>query len=282
MNKIKFGFLSLVVALGLVSCNGNDYEYTPAQEAGQYNIGFGSDENMILDLSVMSTDITITREDDSEEQTIPLNIISCPDCISVPESVTFEQGSKTATITLTFSEDMLPNENYKVEFSIPEEYTQPYTPDAKSPVFSVLISKQDYEVVATCTWYDQLYFGPFGGLQIQYSPTKNLYRIRDMFVEGYDVYFFFDYASGAFYFTEANGQHIKKVATGDTYGSYGMVYMNILENNPMGYVESEEGNYFKIPLQFAVDAGALTNAAYCYIDEVEWIKKPWEENTEEE
>ena len=284
MNKIKFGFLSLVVALGLVSCNGNDYEYTPAQEAGQYNFGFVGEKNLVLAMTDTEVQVTLNRVDDTEEQTIPLKVISAPDFVTVPETVTFAQGQKQAVVTLTLGEEMTPCTTYQIQLAIDEKYTQPYDAEKAQPaVYDFTIYKEDYELVANGTFESSVAWKGSWGVSVEYSEYLNLYRIPDLIADGTNYYFHFnqDGETQEFWFTDASGSHKTAFESGYVHPSYGMMITTINESYPMGYDEDPtDGNYFYWVWKVSVSAGSF-GENYQYLT-VEWLKKPWEENTEEE
>lgn len=277
MNKIKFGFLSLVVALGLVSCNGNDYEYTPAQEAGQYNFGFVGEKNLVLAMTDTEVQITLNRVDDTEEQTIPLKVISAPDFVTIPETVTFAQGQKQTVITLTLGEGMTPCTSYKIQLAIDEEYTQPYDVEKAQPaVYDFTIYKEDYELVANGVFQSSVAWKGSWAAEVYYSAYMNLYRIPDLIAEGTPYYFHFDQdgETQEFWFTDASGSHKTAFESGYIHPSYGMMITTINESYPMGYDEDPtDGNYFYWVWKVSVAAGAF-GENYQYLT-VEWLKKPW-------
>lgn len=277
MNKIKFGFLSLVVALGLASCNGNDYEYTPAGETGQYNIGFTGEKNMTLGMDANEVQVTLSRTDDSEEQTVPLKVVTAPDFVTVPETVTFAAGQKQAVVTLTLGDGMVPCTTYRVQLAIDSKYTQPYSAEAQPAVCDFTIYKEDYEVVATATFVSSVAWRGSWDADIEYSQYQNLYRIPDFIAEGTHYYFHFDVDDDGqeFWFTDASGVHKTAIASGYVHPSYGMMTTTINESKPMGYVESEEyGNYFFWTWKVTVSAGSFGEGVQ-YLDAVKWTRKPW-------
>lgn len=284
MNKIKFGFLSLVVILGLVSCNGNDYDYTPADEAGQYNIGFVGEKNMTLAMDANEVQVTLNRTDDSEEQTIPLKVITAPDFVTVPETVTFAAGEKQATVSLALGEGMIPCTTYKIQLAIDPKYSQPYnTAEAQPAVVDFTIYKEDYELVAKAQFTSSVAWKATWDADIEYSPYLNLYRIPDLIAEGTNYYFHFadDGDNQEFWFTDASGAHKTSFTTGYVHSTYGMMTSIINESYPMGYEESEEdGNYFYWVWELRVTAGSF-GEGYQYLDIVEWLKRPWQDSAAE-
>lgn len=279
MNKIKFGILSLVVMLGLASCDKSSYEYTPAGEVGEYNIGFIGEQNQVLDASDKSLTVTLSREDATKEVTVPLEPISIPECVeSLPKSVTFKAGETTTSFDVALKDNMKFFTNYKLTFKIAEEYTQPYSADAKSPIFDITIMKNDFKTVATGTFKENVLFGSSWDQDLEYSEYLDLYRWTDLIQTGTHFYFHFNGAEGEdqeFWFTDDKGNHVDKFFSGYVHPSYGDITANINEAYEMGYESTEEGDQFYFVCKFTVTAGSFGEEYETY-DVTEWYEKPWE------
>lgn len=106
--KMKYSLLALLAVMGLASCS-NDYEYTPAGAESGNKVFFPAEllskSSYNLDLNATSFDIQIERTDTVGELTVALenrqNVNSTTQ-LTVPESVTFANGEKTATITIAY------------------------------------------------------------------------------------------------------------------------------------------------------------------------------------
>lgn len=105
---MKYSLLALLAVMGLASCS-NDYEYTPAGAESGNKVFFPAEllskSSYNLDLNATSFDIQIERTDTVGELTVALenrqNVNSTTQ-LTVPESVTFANGEKTATITIAY------------------------------------------------------------------------------------------------------------------------------------------------------------------------------------
>jgi len=279
MNKIKLTLLLAAVALGLSSCDDNEYEYTAAsQNSSEYkNIGFDCEESAVLALTDTEFEVTLSRDTAGPAVTVPVTVVSAPDFISVPSTVTFPADSVTAAITLKIGEGMKPFSNYRVQLAIPEEYSDVYSENPRPIVYNAILLKEDYETVSVFNWSDKVFFKDyFDGNEMQYSSYLNLYRCPDLFAEGTNIYFFFNHADTTFYFSDENGKKVTTFATGYEHPTYGMVSITILEDKESGVVcgYDDEEDIFYFPTKFTVSAGSF-GSCYSYFKDIEWVKKPW-------
>jgi hypothetical protein len=302
MNKIKFALVSLALVLGFTACNKNDYEYTPGKVAGEKALFFDDEENLTMALTDNEIEITLNRADAEGELTVPLKVLVAPDFVTVPSTATFAAGEDQTTIKLAIGEDMQPFTKYLVKISIPEEYTQPYSEDAGSPVYSFTILKEDWAKIADGVFTSTVALTGSWGQELQYSEYMNLYRFTDLFVEDANVYFHYDgfiqvtektaegndttYVKEDFYFTDASGKHIKKFSIGYTHPTYGLLSANINESYPMGYEESVDKETGEPVYEFywvwsiTIPDGRGFGENYQFYDVTEWVKKPWEKDVE--
>lgn len=259
----------LCTGLAFTACSEDD-EYTKGAPAGAYAVSFDSESNMVMELTQNEVEVTLARAKGDGELTVPLEHVLVPECVTAPTSVTFKNGETSAAITLTVDESMKMNVAYQIRLAIPEEYTNPYAGDAGSPVCNITILKEDYEVVAYGIFEETLLFGAEIECELHYSPSLNIYRMPSVIEDGYNFYFYFD--GEVFYFTDAAGNEVTKFESGYVDSNYGMVSVNVVAGNAMGW--DPEG-YFYFPLQWTVSAGSF-GAAYDYFVVTEWLKKPWE------
>ena len=304
MNKIKFALVSLALVLGFTACNKNDYEYEPGKATtNDREVFFDDEENLTLALTDNEVEITLNRANAEGELTVPLNVVVAPDFVKVPQSATFAAGEEQTTVKLTIGEDMKPFVKYLVKISIPEEYTQAYSEDAGSPVYSFTILKEDWADIAEGVFTSTVALTGSWKQELQYSEYMNLYRFPDLFVNDTHAYFHYDgfipvtekteegndttYLKEDFYFTDAAGKHIKKFAIGYVHSTYGMLSANINEKYDMGYVEginpeSGEPIYeFYWVWGITIPDGRGFGEDYQYYDVTEWLRKPWEERNAE-
>lgn len=277
MNKIKFGFLALLLGVTFASCDKNDYEYEPAEAVkSAYNIGFNSPETFApMSVSDDKLEVELTREDATKELTVPIQKIDVPAFVTVPASATFKQGEKTTTIVLGIGQEMKPYVNYKVMIAIPQEYTSPFEEEPKAYIYDATITKEDFAVVAHCTFISTVALTGEWEADLEYSEYLKLYRIPALIADGYDYYFHFAInADGEqeFYFTDKNGKRATAFATGYVHPSYGMITSTINEGYDMGW-DPEENEFYWV-WKMTVSAGSF-GENYQELVVNEWIKRPW-------
>lgn len=137
MNKIKFGFMSLLIALGLASCNENDYKYTAADILQNEQVAFPLTVPTTVNLTAAepSIDLALTRQ--KTEGALTVNIVAEGELtnedgtvtyITVPNSATFLDGEDKTSIRLTANLNEIGYDNVKkISLSIAEEeMTTPY------------------------------------------------------------------------------------------------------------------------------------------------------------
>lgn len=278
-NKALLIVSLLVTALGFSACDNND-DYVPGAFAGEHNIGFDSEENLVMRMSDNEISAVLTRANTEGELTIPLQALMVPECMTLPESATFADGSATADIKISISEEMKPFTEYQLSFRIPEEYSNAYAADGKSPIFNITVKKEDFKVVANGVFNSAFWNEDSWEQVLEYSPILGLFRIPNCYAEGGHWYFLFDGADN-FTFCDNEGTPVDKFLSGDVHPSYGAVSVTVLDANPMGYVTGIEGweGAFLFPLQFTVSAGSF-GSGYEYYYVSEWLEKPWETNAE--
>lgn len=275
-NKATLVIALLACGLGFTACDDNN-EYVPGAPAGEYNIGFNGQENLVLDFDQNELTVELSRANTEGELTVPVEGLIVPECMSLPEAATFADGSSTAAVTITISEDMEPFTDYQLSFKIPEKYTNAYAENGKSPIYNVTLKKEDYKVVANGEYQASVLYEDSWEQPVEYSAMMDLYRLPNCFANGTHWYFTFDGGNG-FSFTTKDGEPVSKFLCGVIHSTYGAITANVLGGNPVGYVnggvQGAEG-YFRFPLQYTVSAGSF-GANYEYLFIIEWLEKPWE------
>ncbi len=280
---MKFNKATLIIALlaagfGFTACDDNN-EYVPGAPAGEHNIGFSSTENLIIGFEQAEIQVELSRANTVGELVVPVEGLIVPEFVTLPKSATFADGSATATITLTIGEGMEAFTDYQLSFRVPEEYTNAYAEDGKSPIFNITIKKEDYKVVANGEYQATVLFEETWEQPVEYSAMMGIYRLPNCFANGEHWYFAFDGADG-FTFTDKDGEPVEKFLCGVVHSSYGAITANVLAGNFIGYIEDpEDGNYFAFPLQYTVSAGSF-GKNYEYLNINEWLVKPWESAAE--
>ena len=274
-NKLFLFVTMMAAGMAFTSCDNKD-EYVPGLPAGEHNVGFESEENQVIGMTQETIEVELTRANTEGYLAVPLEALIVPECMTLPDSARFEDGSATATIEVLVDSTMKTFTDYQLSFRVPEAYTNAYAEDGKNPVFNITVKKEDFKLVANSVFIDQVFFKTQWEQAIEYSPMLGIYRLADCFSAGTHWYFHFN-GSDEFWFTESDGTKTEKFGTGYVHATYGMIMANVNSSYPMGYdteVEGLEGEFYFV-MKFTVSAGSF-GENYEMIDVLEWIEKPWE------
>ena len=236
--------------LSLVSCRDDD-SFSPGPEVGTTEVTFADDANVTLELTDKQFDVTLQRSNTNGELTVPLIVNASPE-LTVPESVTFANGSATATITVKVSEEAKAFVDYRLDIAIPAEYAgSTYKANQTSyPRLTMIAHKEDYRMWGKMT-YTSWYFKGSWDAEVYYSEYMDLYR-SDIFTEGYPFYFRID-DDGLLEITDNTGSKKQDTVIGYNHPTYGMMFVRWLSDNYTGY---DDGAYW-LPLQYRVSAGSF-------------------------
>ena len=126
MNKFfKYTFIALlgVLTLGLSSCT-DEYDYTPASKTelggNAFLVSEGSTTLSYLPTAEQSFTFQVSRVDSTEAQTVTLS--SSNDKFTVPASVSFAAGQKTAEVKVTFNIATGTSESTRIAIADAEKY----------------------------------------------------------------------------------------------------------------------------------------------------------------
>ena len=259
LNKI-FLLAGIAVAGMWMSACSDDDDYTPGQPAGQYDVSFVDEGGMaVLALEDRSVTFTLTRANGEGELTVPLEVVQKPDFVQIPSSATFKAGETETEVKATIGEGMENFVEYVIRVNIPENLTNPYADASGSPMYNMVILKEDYAPWAEGVFAENVLFGQEWEQTLEYSAIKEIYRLPNLIAEGTHFYFKWD-GTGAddqtIYFCDADGKKTVKFATGYVHAKYGMVMANILaDKNWMGFDETD--NTFRFPIEMTVSAGSF-------------------------
>lgn len=284
LNKIYL--LGLLVMTMLASCS-DDEDFTPGNPAGDRTVAFANETNLALPISTTEFSIDLVRSDTTslEELTVPIRVLNAPSFLTIPTSATFSQGSTETSIVVKIGEGMEVFTSYSLSLIIDEEYSNPYVDSPVIPRYDITIQKEDYELYATGTFHEAVYYEDEWEVEIQYSEILDLYRIKDAIIAGTHWYFKWngpDAAEQEFYFTDSKGVKAScTVANTKYYGwfsginnpKYGDVYTTVLDGYFIGY-DPGDGTYgpeFDFPVNYIVSAGSF-GSGYEWIDELNFVK----------
>ena len=286
LNKI-FMLGTLVSAALFTACSDDDdNKYEWAKPAGNTNVTFISDEHMTLDFTATSFDVELYRPDSTAQQalTVPITVIEKPDFVTVPSEATFAAGDSVTKITVTIGEGMEAFKDYTLSIKLPNELTNPWANQAGTPIQSIKFLKEDFQLYATGTFHETVYYEDAWDVEIQYSALLDLYRIPNAVIDGTHWYFHWngpDAEEQEFYFTDSEGKKAKCEVGGTSYHgwfsgivnkTYGNVYVTVIDGNFYGYDgEAETGPEFDFPVTYRVSEGTF-GSAYEYIDNLQFVK----------
>lgn len=242
--------LVLVSAAVLSACTKED-PWTPGKPAGQNDIYFSGDNanTVVLGLSDTSFDIVLERSTTSGSVTVPVSFwVSTPGVASAEPTVTFADGSSTATLKITLA-NMDPFVNYTAKATIPEEYTQPYKDRGLYPECGFVFYKEDYKPFAEGIWYDDFWTGEYTEQTLEYSEMLDTYRVVDPWGTGSQYGFTFQWDGGDNFKLPA-----AKFDTGLYHSSYGYI-QGQLKAGDTEYDPVEKAIYFGIT--WTVSAGSF-------------------------
>lgn len=280
LNKATLIVALMATGLSFTACDDKN-EYVPGAPAGEYNIGFCNQKNLILGFTQSELEIELSRNNSEGELVVPIEALVVPEFMSLPKEATFADGSTTASITIAIGENMEAFTDYQLSFKVPEKYTNAYAEDGLSPIFNITVKKEDYKTVANGVYQGTVLFeGGTRAQELEYSAMQDLYRMPNWMGYGTAWYFSFD-GGDNFTFTNKDGEPVTKFLCGVTHSTYGSIYANVLGGNPIGYEDLDdpdmEGDFY-FPLQYTVSAGSF-GANYEYLFILNWIERPWEAKT---
>lgn len=247
INKIFLMAGLAMMSFFVSSCSDDDDDYAPGKPAGSYNITFGEQSTVVLALDDTSFPITLTRTDAGSAVTVPVEIISAPGFISVPQTVTFDSGATEATINVSVGSEMEAFVDYTLILQIAEEYTNPYKEQELASRYTATVFKEDYKHYATVEYYDDFWYEDSWEQEVEYSEYLDLYRVKMNPETEYNWTFYFKWdgkkeAGSSFAITDSNGKsNTAAQATGLVYGSYGTVFAAWSNDDFTGWDDDEQG-----------------------------------------
>lgn len=134
-SNIKYGLLSVAVALGLAACSNNEYEYTPAEVTPGAQVFFPLSNESSVDLTLASTtfNIPVQRTDSAEALTVGLKVEGDTKGIyTFPSTVSFAANQAKTNISVGVDNTKLQYDSLQtVTVTITDEKnTTPYGPSA--------------------------------------------------------------------------------------------------------------------------------------------------------
>lgn len=274
LNKLFILVAALVLAV-FTSCKDED-KFEPGKPAGSYDVTFSDGSNVVLASDATSFDVVLIRDSANlaGELTVPVEVVNAGAFTVSDAKATFTAGSAEAKISVSVPADMKYNTNYPITLRIPEKYTNPYKENITYPMYNVNVLKEDYAVVATAIYYDAFWFEDQWDVEIEYSPSQDLYRVKDVMAEGYNMYFTWDQESEAVVITNSEGKAASRWYPGIFHKNYGEVAADCATYADYfcSYVDEEDGSLnIYLPFKWVVSADSF-GVYECYFLNIEFVK----------
>lgn len=246
-NKLNIAVLFLMTAFFAGCDDFNDkVEPSPVVPDGSPAVIFTSENASHFELEPsVSLEFTlmVSRDNEAASLEVPITaVINTENSFVVPSSVTFDAGSKTASLTIKMADGAPMGIDLPLAIKMDESLANPYKTEYSTYYGSVLIP--DWETYATGI-YSSWWFEVSYAQVLEYSPVLDQYRFADLMADGYDFIFTWDGASDI-------APVPAKVESGDVHPTYGMVSAT---TNAATYDAASKT--FTFTRKWTVDAGSF-------------------------
>lgn len=186
----------LFFALVVVSSCSNIPEYEVGQEnnTNSNRVYFPEQEtSLTLALEQDSFEVKIARKNFSKAAEIPITYISTePDLFTGPQSVRFQAGDSIESIFVRVNEiELITPYVFGLQVGDVNQYDNPYTVGSGVPMIAYQIVKEDF--VPYCNGiFKSSFFDSEWDMVLEYSAATEQFRFKDLWSEGYDLYFKWD------------------------------------------------------------------------------------------
>ncbi len=265
--KSRFSILLALLSVLLFTTSCEDkfsQEPAPAYNTNSANVYFSStnSSSIVLGLEATSFDIVVKREKTTSAQTVKLTPEnSNGEIFTIPTEVSFAVGESQKNVTITVA-DMELMKSYHLAIQIDGNDTKPYVAQTVYPRIEINVLKEDFAPYANGT-YSDYFFAPGDDyidwpITLEYSPMTTTYRLKDVWVEGYNVTFKWDKAANVTMIGTTSGAY-KVIPTGYVHPTYGMVsaYYGACSYNT-------NTKKFTFPITWRVSAGSFGTFADYY------------------
>lgn len=185
----------LAMALGISACDDkNDSDYVPGAPTPENSMQVYFDATNAGDFIVApeneSVDITVSRGNTTEAAEVPIICKQKADELTIPSSVKFEAGQKTATLTIELGQ-LEEDKQYNFSLAIDEAYADHYAKLDGATSYSGYVVETTWKtyinnVMMTWTVGD---VQQTWNTEIERLGTLNRYRIRNFVDSGLDFTF---------------------------------------------------------------------------------------------
>ena len=256
----------------LVGCYEDYDDYSVGAQNKSLHVAFVNDGELRVDKTATDFTLTLVRSTDPAEDhsalEVPIIVNGLGIDFKVPASATFAAGKDTTEIVVALSDTMKLNVPYYFNISLPEEYYATYDEYTDNAfMLTTTVTKEDYEKYADATLVDYFWDVTDAGpaerkVEIEYSPMLETYRVRSIFVEGYNFFYKWNETDNKVTVVNSSAKEASKWSTGLTYGSYGAITAYSTETVPTYDAETKT---FEFEFEWKVSAGSFGSASICLV-----------------
>ena len=258
MKALKYICLSLV-ALVVVSCHDRDY-VEPEYSSTKVYFSEDNESSKVVGLTEDTVYVTLVRSGNTANALqVPVKLGGTQGIFSGASTVTFKENEAEAEYAIAISDKMVPFTNYKVQVTVDETYTAPYTYEDGDlvPMIDLTILREDYVPFAEGVYVTEFFEASWEDV-LEYSPMLDQYRFSE-WIAGYPLTFKWDRS------TETNPDQVlvmsDKYTTGYSHPTYGMVSAVTTDKDSEflflkgGYTDGSDVFYFGF--KWTVSAGTF-------------------------
>jgi hypothetical protein len=274
-NMIKYSLVALMVACGFAACSEDDGYEAATISGAQVFFASGLSSQYEIKIDQTSFSVPISRYESAEAATVPLTVkMNESSIFTVPSSISFEAGSKTANLVVSYDTAKIEYGKYDtISVAIDPAFTTPYA--AAEYTFTAGVTAwgpwKNWNAAGTCTYtYANYYGGDDPGLPFQYRQNTIYPNLMQFAISGWakagdgGITLVLDYDKTTGHVTCAPVQAA-------THSSYGPVYVadswyywvtvrgtdiSKMSEDDYGKFDEENG-YIRIPMAWYVSAGTF-------------------------
>lgn len=227
MKKIINSIMALMLAF-TYACSNDQIGaiYEPGNDKAEFTSSDMKYKFQSADESVIT--LTVTRINANGSAEVPITATSESDVFNIPQKVTFADGAREATITVSVNYNALVlGENYTLTLNLPKH-------EVKEAVVSTTITvSRDYtwKTVATGNFVSPIFEFSAETQLMQANEDTNVYKVIAPYETGYDLQFTVNDDQTIALPGGLNEVGLYDFETGAIYGSYGMVSAYVYPNS---------------------------------------------------
>lgn len=195
--KLKYLSSAFLMAAMMISSCSDSNKWEPGVPEGEtMGVYFKNLDNydiLILDDEDRSATIRLGRVESDAEAIVPLKVLSCPEGVTVPESVRFEAGSESASFTIDMK-DMPLSSTGMVTVQIDPAYSSQYAAGTSVMNLKVTVSG-GWQVIADdliLDYTENTYQYPQQHLELYILDGTKRFKIPNLMYSGIDFIFTVD------------------------------------------------------------------------------------------